>query len=175
MGVGRASGKNKCMEAAVSAINSPLLETSIDGATAVLVSFTVDGTVGLKAIHAAADMVQSLVDEDADFIFGANVDESLTDEAQVTVVATGMAEVAPSLPASRKPVRSAGNVRELSRDSLREKLEPKESLLDPVDEPRAKDINAKPSASQPVRDQNKIDYTIQIPGFLTNRDKRPRR
>jgi len=90
MGIGRASGKNKIENAIKEAINSPLLETSIQGAKAVIISFTGDASMGLKDINAAANFVGAEVDRDAIVMFGATIDDTLKDEVMVTVVATGL-------------------------------------------------------------------------------------
>jgi cell division protein FtsZ len=92
MGIGRASGKNKIETAIKEAINSPLLETSISGAKAVIISFTGDTSMGLKDLSAAANFVGSALDPDAEVMFGATIDDSLKDEVRVTVVATGLNE-----------------------------------------------------------------------------------
>ena len=92
MGVGRASGKNKAEAAATAAINSPLLETTIQGAMSVIISFTGDNTMSLKEIHSAAKIIGNAVDSDANVIFGATIDDTLKDEVMVTVVATGLKE-----------------------------------------------------------------------------------
>ncbi|NCN25889.1 cell division protein FtsZ [Candidatus Falkowbacteria bacterium] len=89
MGIGRATGENKAVEAAKMAINSPLLEMSIDGAKGVL--FTIFGGTGLAMsdVNEAAKIITSSADEEAKIIFGAGIDESLKDEIKITVVATG--------------------------------------------------------------------------------------
>ena len=92
MGVGRAAGKNKAEEATRIAINSPLLETSINGAKGVLVSITGSSDIGLDDVEAAAAMVQQAVHPDANTIFGAAFDESMDDEIRVTIIATGFDE-----------------------------------------------------------------------------------
>jgi cell division protein FtsZ len=89
MGVGRASGKNKAEEAAHMAISSPLLETSIDGATGVLVNVTGSMDIGLEEVEQAATLVQQAANPDALIIFGATFDDTLEDEIRVTVIATG--------------------------------------------------------------------------------------
>ena len=89
MGTGRASGDGRAENAAKAAIHSPLLETSIEGANGVLVNFTGGPDFTLFEANAAAAMVQSCVDEEANFIFGAVIDENLKDEIIVTVIATG--------------------------------------------------------------------------------------
>ena len=92
MGVGRATGKNKAEAAATLAINSPLLETTIQGAMSVIISFAGDATMGLKEIHNASKIIGKSVDPEANVIFGATIDENLKDEVIVTVVATGLQE-----------------------------------------------------------------------------------
>jgi len=94
MGIGRASGKNKIETAIREAINSPLLETSIRGASAVIISFTGDRSMSLNGISAAANFVGGELDAEAVVMFGATIDDNLKDEVQVTVIATGLNEVA---------------------------------------------------------------------------------
>ncbi|MBQ7492465.1 MAG: cell division protein FtsZ [Clostridia bacterium] len=89
MGVGRASGKEKAVEAAQMAISSPLLETSIAGARGVLLNITGSPDMGLEEVEQAAAMVQEAAHPDAHIIFGAAIDETLDDEMRITVVATG--------------------------------------------------------------------------------------
>ncbi len=89
MGIGKASGENRATEAAKQAIQSPLLETSIDGAKGVLLNITGGKNLGLFEVNEAADLIRQSVDPDANIIFGAGVDESLKDELKITVIATG--------------------------------------------------------------------------------------
>ncbi|MEG1432075.1 MAG: cell division protein FtsZ [Eubacterium sp.] len=89
MGVGRASGENRAEEAAKEAILSPLLETEIDGATGVLLNITAGEDLSLFEVDKAATIAREASDEDANVIFGATIDESLGDEIQITVIATG--------------------------------------------------------------------------------------
>jgi cell division protein FtsZ len=90
MGVGRSSGKNKAEEAAKMAIGSPLLETSIDGASAMLVSINGDSSLALVEIDSAMEIVRELVDPEAEIIFGTTINDELKDEIIITVVATGL-------------------------------------------------------------------------------------
>lgn len=89
MGIGRATGDNRAVEAAKQAIASPLLEVSIDGAKGIL--FTVAGgpDIGMIEVQEAAKVITSAADDDARVIFGLVEDESLGDEVRITVVATG--------------------------------------------------------------------------------------
>lgn len=89
MGVGRGSGDNRAQEAAKQAISSPLLETSIVGATGVLLNITGGSDLGLLEINEAAEIVQEAADPDANIIFGAVIDENIKDEIRITVIATG--------------------------------------------------------------------------------------
>ncbi len=89
MGVGRASGKDKAAEAARMAIQSPLLETSINGAHGVIINITGSLDICLDEVEIAADMVREAAHEDANIIFGAAFDPALEDEIRVTVIATG--------------------------------------------------------------------------------------
>jgi len=92
MGIGVASGDSRAADAAEEAISSPLLETSIDGATRVLLSIAGNKDLGIQEINDAADIVAKNVDPDANIIFGTVVDESLGDQVRVTVIATGLDE-----------------------------------------------------------------------------------
>ena len=89
MGIGRASGENRAVEAARMAISSPLLETSIDGAKGVLLNITGGASLGLFEVNEAAAIISEAADPDANIIFGAVIDETMEDEVKVTVIATG--------------------------------------------------------------------------------------
>src|SRR5215470_3525257 len=89
MGIGSASGDNRAAEAARSAVSSPLLESSIEGATGILLNITGGPDIGLFEVNEAAEVVTSAADANANVIFGAVIDESKTDEVTVTVIATG--------------------------------------------------------------------------------------
>ena len=89
MGVGVASGREKAEQAALAAINSPLLETSINGATGVLVNVTGSSELTLDDVETAAGIVQENANPDANIIFGATYSDEYEDEMRVTVIATG--------------------------------------------------------------------------------------
>ena len=93
MGVGSASGEHKTVEAAQMAINSPLLDdVSIVGATSVLINVTGNSNLTMYEIHEASSLIQEEAHEDAEVIWGWVVDETMEDEARVTVIATGFEE-----------------------------------------------------------------------------------
>ncbi len=89
MGIGTASGENRAAEAARTAVSSPLLETSIEGATGILLNITGGPDIGLFEVNEAAEVVTSAADQNANVIFGAVIDDAVGDEVRVTVIATG--------------------------------------------------------------------------------------
>ena len=89
MGIGVASGENRAAEAARTAVSSPLLEQSVDGATGILLNVTGGTELGLFEVNEAAEVVTGAADQNANVIFGAVIDDALGDEVRVTVIATG--------------------------------------------------------------------------------------
>ena len=89
MGIGRGSGENRAEDAAKQAIQSPLLETSIEGARGVIINITGGSDVGLLEANTAAELIQRSADPEANIIFGTVTDDSMGDEIQITVIATG--------------------------------------------------------------------------------------
>lgn len=89
MGIGKATGENRAHDAATKAINSPLLETSITGAKGVIMNVTGGADLGILEIQTASELITKAADEDANIIIGAIIDETLGEEIQVTVIATG--------------------------------------------------------------------------------------
>jgi len=89
MGIGRASGDNRAIEAARAAIDSPLLELSIDGAKGILFNITGGPDMSMYEIDEAAKAITEASDSDANIIFGAIIDEAMSGEVKITVIATG--------------------------------------------------------------------------------------
>ncbi|SQB96698.1 cell division protein FtsZ [Clostridium paraputrificum] len=129
MGIGSARGENRAQKAAEMAINSPLLETTMEGATGVLLSFAGGSDIGLMEVNQAASLVEQQADDDANIIFGTIIDDNLGDEVRVTVIATGFEDrarkvpVTPAQPAPQAATESAlpggdhlGRSREDDRD-----------------------------------------------------------
>ena len=142
MGVGRASGENRAEDAAKEAIQSPLLETSIEGAKGVIINITGGEDLGLHEVNTAAELVQRSVDPEANIIFGTVTDPSMQDEIQITVIATGF----------EKP---ENNISSIGVDNI-------------VSKTWEKKINSIPSSSDVTSSQNDLD----IPPFLRkNRNK----
>ncbi|HEX9416479.1 MAG TPA: cell division protein FtsZ [Gaiellaceae bacterium] len=124
MGIGKASGENRAAEAARAAVSSPLLETSIDGATGILLNVTGGPDLGLFEVNEAAEVVTSAAETNANVIFGAVIDEAMRDEVRVTVIATGFGGVR-----RRRPVTTtAGAATESRRQE--ERFDVPEDLLD---------------------------------------------
>jgi cell division protein FtsZ len=89
MGIGIAAGENRAAEAARAAVSSPLLETTIEGATGILLNITGGPEIGLFEVNEAAEVVTGAADQNANVIFGAVIDDAMGDEVRVTVIAAG--------------------------------------------------------------------------------------
>lgn len=89
MGIGKGRGENKTIEAVRQAVTSQLLETSIEGATGILINISGGMDLTLSEIYEAVDLVRDVADKDCNIIFGATINEGVKGEAQVTVIATG--------------------------------------------------------------------------------------
>ncbi len=105
MGIGVGSGKSRAREAAIAAISSPLLESSVDGARGVVFNITGGEDLTLHEVNAAAEIIYEVVDPNANIIFGAVIDERLQGEVRITVIATGFTgDVTPPPPAKTLPL-----------------------------------------------------------------------
>ncbi len=115
MGVGVASGREKAEQAALAAVASPLLETSINGATGVLVNVTGSADLTLDDVETAAGIVQEAANPEANIIFGATYSDELMDEMRVTVIATGFEQKgdAPADPAAEKAIKAADDIEDI--------------------------------------------------------------
>lgn len=89
MGIGHAKGENKTIEAVRQAVSSPLLETTIEGATGVLLNVKGGLDLPLDQVYEAADLVKQVVDPSCNIIFGSGIDEAMNDEVEITIIATG--------------------------------------------------------------------------------------
>ena len=154
MGIGTASGDSRATDAAAEAISRPLLETSIDGATRVLLSIAGNKDIGIQEINDAADLVAKNVDPEANIIFGTVVDESLGDQVRVTVIATGFNDqnVQQSLPTITPTVtRPAKGAPKTSS-----KPAPRPAYQPPV----------APTPAHPTPSSSNNDKEFDIPDFL---------
>ena len=108
MGIGIGKGENRMVDAAKQAISSPMLETSIDGARAVLINITGGPDTSIIDINEAAQLITAAADPEANIIFGAGIDETMDDEVKITVIATGFEK--PSFTDAVKP--AIGDIRD---------------------------------------------------------------
>jgi len=92
MAIGFGAGETRCIDAAKDAISSPLLETSIEGATGVLYNITGSSNLTLTETSDAAEIIRAAVDEDAEIIYGTSIDEAMGDAVMVTLIATGFSD-----------------------------------------------------------------------------------
>ena len=134
MGIGIGSGENRMVDAAKQAISSPMLETSIDGARAVLINITGGADTSIIDINEAAQLITAAADPEANIIFGAGIDENLKDEVHITVIATGF-EKKPFAPAAPAPQQRAASVFDAATEAVKE-----EQAEAPVRRERVRDL-----------------------------------
>lgn len=115
MGVGVAKGENRIVEAVRLAVNSPLLDTTIEGATGVILNVVGGNDLTFDEVKMAATLIRSVVDYSANIIFGACIDPNISDEVEVTVIATGfpsadrVGRIEEARPMEQPIVRPMGN------------------------------------------------------------------
>jgi cell division protein FtsZ len=154
MGVGRGTGDNRATEAAKQAVSSPMLETSIVGATGVLLNITGGPDLGLLEINEAAEIVQDAADPDANIIFGAVIDDNIKDEIRITVIATGFE----SEKAQRKQPEIVPPVAKVTQNS--------QSTVNTSSFTTNRD-----EAAATVEYQNYEENNLEIPAFLRRQRK----
>jgi cell division protein FtsZ len=131
IGIGAANGENRAVEAARSAISSPLLEESVEGAAGILLNITGAHDMGLFEVNEAAEIISSAADANANVIFGAVIDDSLQDEVRVTVIATGFHHDRMSPRQARESVRGRRRDRDVTLDDRqRSSLEIRDDEID---------------------------------------------
>ena len=154
MGVGSGVGENRALTAARSAISSPLLETSIEGAKGMLFNIIGGTDLTMSEVHQAAEIISKSTDADANIIFGANVDEALVDQIRITVIATGFDETRQKLKQlSAKPILTP-TVIPSDDDADQDEDKPKED----------KEPNGEPQEFSEVIDEETDEF--DIPAFL---------
>src|SRR5688572_23303459 len=116
IGVGSAGGEGRAVEAAKTAISSPLLEESVEGAGGILLNITGGRDLGLFEVNEAAEIISGAADSNANVIFGAVIDDALDDEVRVTVIATGFHHRAASPYSARDSVRQGRRDRDVRLD-----------------------------------------------------------
>lgn len=136
MGIGRAKGENRVIEAVRQAVSSPLLETTIEGAKSVILNVSGGKDITLSEINEAAVLVQGIIDTNANIIFGQTIDESLNEEIKITIIATGfsprVAEETEEVLVSVKPAIAVKTEEESVVPPLLKEIEKEEKAVQPV-------------------------------------------
>lgn len=146
MAIGYGSGENRASDAVRDALANPLLEMSIDGAKGILLNFTGGPDMSLHEVSQAAEIISNAADPDAQIIFGSVIDETMSSDIQITVIATGFDE------------------QDLRRSSMRGSIEPRGSDSD--DRPSVVPI------SQEEMGDVDADHDLEVPTFLRKRINR---
>lgn len=173
MGIGRATGENRAVEAAKQAIASPLLELSIDGAKGILFTISGGSDLGMHEVAEAAKVITGSADEDARVIFGATIDDTMNEEVRITVVATGFdsRERRTKAPGTVEvqvqstwvpPQNTFLRVREEEPAVQRSKV----NFQAPVERPASVRIDPSKSRPAPASVQTKEEEEIEIPAFI---------
>ena len=167
MGIGHGTGETRAVDAAKSAISSPLLESSIDGAKGVLLSIAGPTDLSLHEFNAAADHITRVAHPDANIIFGAVVDDALGEEVRVTVVAAGFDKLASSSSegTSRFESRLSRLLEEPVRGGNHEDVLPS-ILADDADEDM--DVFTSSGDPEPATVSFDAEEDLDIPDFLKN-------
>ncbi len=165
MGIGTASGENRAQEAARMAINSPLLEMTIDGAKGVLFNITGGSSLGMFEIDEAAKVITKSIDSDAKVKFGAVIDESMGDDVRITVIATGFDE-------SSK--RSSPVAMVLNDEPKKPKMQ-EQRFVSPAQAPEVRKPMFNPKPAQPIDislDSGEVsEDELDIPAFIRKKMK----
>ena len=166
MGIGRASGEGRAAAAIRQAINSPLLDTTIDGARGVIINFTGGRDMRIREVDEAASVVRDAVSPDADIIFGAVIDPEMNDEIMITVIASGFdREPAVLAPAARSQSAAQQPNRPTAFASGQN------SSQQPAASVWARDVQ--PAESAPVAAAKVADEVSEVPDFLTGAFAKP--
>ena len=164
MGIGSARGDGRALKAAETAINSPLLEASMEGANGVLLSVAGSSDLGLFEINEAASLIQNSAHPEANIIFGTVIDDSLGDEVRVTVIAAGFNtaglnnQITPGTPTLNVKQDSSISQTHISKFS--------KTLFEPIEEVG----NSSPylNNNKIKKDKEIIDEDVDIPPFMKN-------
>jgi cell division GTPase FtsZ len=164
MGVGRASGEDRVTNAVKNAIESPLLETSVNGAKAILLNIMGGYDLGMLEVNEAADQIQQSADEDAIVIFGTSIKEDMKDEIIVTVIATGFEE-------DNKPVDFNPGADFRKIDTMKPAGVTRQTLADAISagdiaEAAESAADAAPAAEDEPQSTPSFNNNFNIPSFL---------
>lgn len=162
MGIGTSRGEQRAVKATEAAINSPLLENTMQGAKGVLLSFAGGSDLGLMEVSEAATLVQSLADEDANIIFGTIIDDQLGDEVRVTVIATGFDDS----PSAASSSQRGGAARK--QEAPKEAKPETSSIFDSEEAPRPQQ-----QSSFARREDRTLPNRTRSEGLFTSGDQHP--
>ena len=162
MGIGKASGTGRALAAAQSAIESPLLESEIDGAKGVLLTIAGNSGLGLFEVNEAAERIHSVAHPDANIIFGTVVDEALEDEIKITVIATGF-ERAATRHAMTKTVTPTIDLRD-PEPAANKAEEP--AKQEPHPEPAMPSSEFSTELSEFFTSNDEVEDEFDVPSFL---------
>ncbi len=177
MGIGRAKGENRIIEAVRQAVSSPLLETTIEGAKSVILNVTGGKDIMLSEINEASSLVQGIIDESANIIFGATIDESMADEVKITIIATGFLSrtnndvdtpIQPAINFNDIAEKQADDISPILSDSESvDKIEPEEPIrfIEP-EQQSIDDILEEQTQEEPVKKER------ELPAFMRKLFKR---
>ncbi|SFR95738.1 cell division protein FtsZ [Anaeromicropila populeti] len=179
IGIGVGKGDEKCVEAVKQAISSPLLETTIEGASHVIIN--VSGDISLFEANEAATYVQELAGETANIIFGAMYDEALPEQATITVIATGLEDIGNSIKApnfiNTTAPKTSYNFKSQGTESSSMHNRAASTAVPAKQAPTQRPVfssNSTPSGSAPVKPTIKAESDhggIKIPEFLQRNHK----
>ena len=161
MGIGRAKGENRVLEAVRQAVSSPLLETTIEGAKSVILNVTGGRDLMLNEVNEAAVLVQGIIDASANIIFGQTIDETMSEEIKITVIATGF--VAQDQAQAEKTQKTFANVQtQMDLPPLLKEQEVQNIVEEvPVEEPVAKQ-----PIEEPVVEEKPESKGRELPAFM---------
>lgn len=154
MGLGRGKGENRTIEAVRQAVSSPLLETTIEGATGIIINIKGGLDLTLEEVYEAADLVKEVVDPTCNIIFGSGIEEDMENEVEITVIATGFSGTTLQDDMKKEVIRSVSNDIEKANDYVARDMNKVEELYD---EPQVEE--------EPEENENEIDDE-DIPPFL---------
>ena len=172
MGIGAATGDDRAVQAAESAIASPLLEASIDGAHGVLFCITGGGDLGLFEVNEAARLVQEAAHPEANIIFGAVIDDNIGDECRVTVIAAGFDNTSPNAETAGSdqipaPIPAAAPAEtETESPVVAEPETETPEAEEPAAAPRRSEEHQIPASLPGERSSSNFDSDLDIPDFL---------
>ena len=153
MGIGRAKGENRIVEAVRQAVSSPMLETTIEGARGIILNISGDNNLSIGEVSEAANLIHGVVDYSANLIFGANVVPELKDEVVITIIATGF---------TGSPERPFNQRRFVTdNQSFEEVVQQKEPTIEV-----APQVAPAPSVEEPIMEQPKEEPKKEIPPFV---------